>query len=131
MNRLNPGDLPTFLRKYRFPGGRVRRVQLRTSKGAMRLTVLLKVRKADDTPATLKFELTNVEEYRFQKRPNTPAGRLAECRMAYLQGRVYLTLDSLGLPPGEAPGIHDFRASEAYAAGDALLWEEVAPKAKG
>ena len=124
MNRLNPTELLQFTRKYRFPGGRLKRLQLEYRKGAVAMTARMVVRTADGKPVRLKLRLEGVEEHRLQKRPTMPAGRVLEFRLAYLQGRVYMSFDSLGLTPGEVPGVHDFRASELFAGGDALLWEE-------
>ena len=128
MNRLNTPELLQFSRKYRFPGGRLKRLQLEYRKGQPALVARMIVRRADGTPVKLKLRLEGVEEHRLQKRPNMPAGKVMEFRLAYLQGRIYLSFDSLGLSPGEVPGVHDFRASELFAAGDALLWEEVEAK---
>lgn len=125
MNRINPTELIQFTRKYRFPGGRLKRLNLEYRKGAVALVARLIVRKADGKPVKLKLRLEGVEEHRLQKRPSMPAGKVLEFRLAYLQGRVYVSFDSLGLSPAEVAGIHDFRASELYAAGDSLLWEEV------
>jgi hypothetical protein len=125
MNRLNPSELLQFARKYRFPGGRIRRLAIQHRKGEAVLLASLSVRTADGNPVKLKLRLERVEEYRFQKRPSMGSGRISEFRMSYLQGRIFLTFDSLGLSPGEVPGIHDFRASEAFAAGDVLFWEDV------
>ena len=63
MNRLNPSELQSFLRKYRFPGGRIQRLQLKYRRGVAALHLLLKVRSADDTPVKLKLQLDGVDEY--------------------------------------------------------------------
>ena len=128
MNRLNPNELLQFTRKYRFSGGRIRRLALQYRKGEATLTAALTVRTSEGAPVKLKLQLNGVEEHRFQKRPNMPVGKLFEFRLAYLQGRIFVSFDSLGLAPGEVPGIHDFRASEAFAAGDVLMWDEVQKK---
>jgi hypothetical protein len=125
---MNPSELHQFVRKYKFPGGRLRRIALQYRKGEATLSVILTVRNSDGNPVKLKLRLERVEEHRFQKRPTMAAGRISEFRLAYLQGRIFVTFDSLGLTPGEVPGIHDFRASEAFAAGDVLMWEEVPKK---
>jgi len=128
MNRLNPSELQLFLRKYRFPGGRLKRLQFRYHRGEVTLLALLAVRNAAGDPVKLKLRLLGIDEHRFQKRPSVPTGKIAEFRLSYLLGKVFLTFDSLGLPPGEMPGIHDYRASEMFAAGSGLLWEEVKSK---
>ncbi len=57
-------------------------------------------------------------------RPNQPKARIADARISYLNGLFYISLDSLGLDPGELAQVFDFRVSEVYAAGRELLWEE-------
>src|SRR5688500_15412205 len=93
MNRLDPAELPTFLRKYRFAGGRVRRVRLRLAgDGTLSVELLLTVRTAPrdlgaaPRPVRLRLRLDGVDEYRFQKRPTAPAGRIAEARVGYFGG---------------------------------------------
>ena len=71
------------------------------------------------------LRLEGVEEFRFQMRPGQPRVTIADARIGHLNGLYYVNLDAWGLDPGEAPKVHDFRASEAYAAGRELLWEEV------
>lgn len=132
MNRLNPADLPAFLRKYRFAGGKLRRLQVRQGKsGTLAVELVLSVRTAlrdlgsDPRPARLRLRLDGVEEYRFQKRPGTPGARIPEAHFGYFEGLVFANLDAWSLDPGEAPKIHDYRASDAYAAGRELWWEEI------
>ena len=134
MNRLTPAELPEFLRRYRFPGGRLRRVRVThpTDKDAaveLRLVVREAIRDLGREPRRVRLvlRLEGVEEFRFQMRPNQPKARIADARIGYLNGLFFVNLDAWGLEPGEAPKLHDSRASEAYAAGRELLWEEVTP----
>ncbi len=132
MNRLDPAELATFARRYRFAGGRVRRVRLRAGRpGELSVELLLTVRTAlrelgaEPRPVRLRLRLDGVEEYRFQKRPAAAAGRIPDARVGYFDGQFFVNLDAWGLGPGEAPKVHDFRASDAYAAGQELWWEEI------
>ena len=134
MNRIPPQDLSQFLRKYRFPGGRVRGVRLSNSAKngttiELRLTVRQSIQDLGAEPKKVRVNLrvTGVEEYRFQMRPNLPKVKIADARIAYLNGLFYLTFDALALESGERPQVYDFRASELFAAGRELLWEEVEP----
>ena len=40
-------------------------------------------------------------------------------------GLIYINFDAWGLQPGEVPGVHDFRASDAFVAGRQVSWEEI------
>jgi hypothetical protein len=132
MNRLTPAELPQFLRRYRFPGGRVRRVRLmhRGEKDVaveLRLVVREAIRDLGAEPGRVRLvlRLEGVEEFRFQMRPGQPRVKIADARIGYLNGLFFVNLDAWGLDPGETPKVHDFRASEAYAAGRELMWEEM------
>lgn len=134
MNRLSPNDLPAFLRKYRLAGGRVRRVRVlypRPKEVAVEFHLsareAVKALGAEPRRVRLVLRLEGVEEFRLQMRPNLPTARVADARVAYLKGLVYVSLDSLGLEPTEPAQVFDFRASETYAAGRELFWEEVPP----
>lgn len=129
--QLNPNDLPAFLRKYRFAGGRVRRVRvLYPRPREVAIEFHLTVREAmknlgtEPQPVRLVLRVQGVEEFRFQMRPNQPKAKIADARIGYLNGLFFVNLDAWGLEPGEQPKLHDFRASEVYAAGRELLWEE-------
>jgi hypothetical protein len=50
--------------------------------------------------------------------------RIADARIAYLNGLFYVNLDAWSLEAGEQPKLHDFRASEMYAAGRELWFVE-------
>jgi hypothetical protein len=131
MPTLNPQDLAQFARKYRFVGGRLRGVRLRTRGNEMTVEVSLYVRTAikdlggSSQPVRLRLRLVGVEEYRFQKRPNTPASKVSDVKFGYFHGLFFVNLDAWGLQPGETPGVHDFRASDAFVAGRELVWDEV------
>ena len=135
MDRLHPTDVATLARKYRFTGGRLRRVKIRYSSGAdFAVEFVLSARTAirdlgtEPTPVKLRFRLVGVEEFRFQKRPTAPSGSVSEARLGYFSNLFYVNLDAWGLAPGEVPKLHDFRASDTYVAGRELLWEEVEGK---
>ena len=132
MNRVSPAELPTFLRKYRFPGSRVRRVKIgydRPDVMTVELVVLTRTPVRDlgtnSAPVRLKLKLIGVDEFRFQKRPTMPAGKIPDLRAGYFDGLFFVNLDAFALDPGETPRLHDYRASDAYLAGDALWWEEL------
>ncbi|MEO2088274.1 MAG: hypothetical protein ABGY75_02095 [Gemmataceae bacterium] len=131
MTRLTFQDLAQFTRRYRFAGARLRRVRLLHRGKESAVEVVLSVSPAakdagePPKPVRLKLRLDGAEEFRFQKRPNAPAGRPIDVKFGYFNGLFYLNLDTWGLPPGEVPAVYDFRASEAFAAGRELSWEEV------
>jgi hypothetical protein len=131
MTRVYPQDLPAFVRKYRFPGGRVRaaRVIYTSEKGVaveFRLVVREAIKDLGTEPKRVRLvlRLEGVEEYRLQMRPSLPKVKITDARLAYLNGLFYVNLDAWGLEPGEQPKLHDFRASELYAAGGDLYWME-------
>lgn len=136
MTPFTPADLSALPRKFRFPGGRVRRVRLAYARdGTLTADLTLVVRPVlkalddDPKPTRLRLRLTGVDEFRFQKRAAAAAGRIADARFGYFEGKFFVDLDAYGLDPGDRPGVHDFRASDAYAAGRTLAWEELPPKA--
>ena len=138
MHRIEPQDLTQFLRRFRFPGGRVRGVRVRHSakQGTaveFRLAVREAITELGKEPKTvrLKLRLAGVEEFRFQMRPMQPKAKITDARIAYLNGLFYVTFDALLLDPGDRPQVHDFRASEVYAAGRELWWEEIVPGERG
>jgi len=131
MNPITLNDLPAFLRKYRFPGGRVRRVKVLYPKPRevaveMHLAVSETVKDLGTSPRRvhLVLRLGEVEEFRFQMRPSQPRMKIADARISYLNGLFFVNLDAWGLEPGEQPRLHDFRAGEAYVGGRTLAWEE-------
>ncbi len=130
MPPLLPHELAQFARKYRFAGGRVRRVRVIPRKGGATVEVVLRVTPvisdlgADaPTPVRLKLRIDGVEEYRFLKRPITSPGRASEIKFGTFNGLIYINFDAWGLQPGEVPGVHDFRASDAFVAGSRVSWE--------
>jgi hypothetical protein len=131
MKKLNPQDLAQFARGYRFQGGKLRRVRVLVDGGAVGVEFGLVIMAAVKDLGTeakevrLKLRLEGVEEYRFQKRPNSRVGKVPDVKFGYFEGLFFLNLDAWGLQPGEVPGLHDYRASDTYAAGRSLLWEEV------
>jgi hypothetical protein len=132
MNRLSSAELPQFFRRYRFPGGRVRAVRVvhagpKDVRVEFRLSVRQALRDLGSDPKTvrLRLRLEGVEEFRIQMRPNQPRVRIADARFGFLNNLFFVNLDAWALDPGEAPKIHDYRASEVYAAGRELLWEEM------
>ena len=134
MTRLHSSDLVQFARKYRFVGGKLKRYRVGYRRGVGTLEAVLLVRPATrdlgatPKPVKLKLEITGVEEYRFQKRPTTAAGKMSDLKLGYFNGLYYINFDAWGLPAGEVPGIHDFRASDAFVAGNDLFWEEIPRK---
>jgi hypothetical protein len=130
-NRLSPQDLPAFLRKYRLNGGRIRRVRVlyprpREVAVEFHLTVREAITKlgTEPKPVRLVLRLDGVDEFRFQMRPGQPKAKITEARIGFLKGLCYISLDSLGLEPTETAQVFDYRASEVYAAGRELFWEE-------
>jgi hypothetical protein len=136
MNRLQPHEFAKFLRSYRFVGGVLRGVKVRHKGREVSVEFRLRVREAitdlGATPrqARLRIVLEGVDEFRFQMRPQQPKVKVTDARLGYHNGLFYVTLDSVGLEPNEVAQVFDFRASEVYAAGRELFWEEVKPKEK-
>jgi hypothetical protein len=131
MNRVYPVDLPRFLGQFRFAGGRIRSIRLRyLSAEELTADLRLLVRRPgrspseNSPPVPLRIRLLGVSEFRFQKRPGTPGGRIPDFRIGYFGDSYFINLDAFMLAPGETPKLHDFRASEAYVAGRELWWEE-------
>jgi hypothetical protein len=135
MKQLNPQELAQFARGFRFAGGQLRRVRVLVDGGGVAVEFGLGVHAAvkdlgkEGRPVRLKVRLEGVSEYRFQKRMNSRVGRVSDVKFGYFDGLLFVNLDAWGLQPGEVPGVHDFRASDVYAAGKVLRWEEVAPPA--
>ena len=137
MTTLYPSDLASFSRQFKFAGGRIRRVKLIASRKADPvLELILAVRTAptslSESPQVvlLRFRCLGVEEFRFQKRPGTKAGTITECKFGFFQDQIYINFDAWGLMPGDAPKVHDFRASDSYLACRDLKWERIEKPAK-
>lgn len=135
MKRMSASEIATFQRQYRFAGGRVRRLRIHCSNpdeptAELVLLVRSPIRNLSDQPQSvrLKLRVVGVSEFRFQKRPTHPTGKISDFRLGYFDGLFYLNLDAFGLAPGEQPRLHDFRASEAYLSGAELWWEELSDK---
>lgn len=136
MNRLQPHEFAKFLRSYRFVGGVIRGVRVRhTGSREVAVEFRVGVREAitdlgkEPRRVRLTLRLAGVEEYRLQMRPSQPKVKITDARLSYLNGLFFVTLDSVGLEAGETAKVFDFRASEVYAAGRELFWEEEKPKA--
>lgn len=132
MTPIRHHELAAFLRRFRLTGGRVRGVRVRyTSDRDAAVEFRLSVREAIQDLGTepravrLRLRLVGVDEFRVQMRPGQPRVKVADARISYLNGLFWVNLDAFGLDPGEQPRPHDFRASETYAAGRELFWEEV------
>ena len=134
MNRLQPHEFAKFLRSYRFVGGVLRGIKVRHKGREASVEFRLRVREAitdlgkEPRQVRLRLVLEGVDEFRFQMRPQQPKVKVTDARIGYHNGLFYISLDSVGLEPGETAQVFDFRASEVYAAGRALFWEEAAPK---
>jgi hypothetical protein len=134
MNRLQPHEFAKFLRSYRFIGGALRGVRVRPKGREVTVEFRVRVREAitdlgkDPRQVRLRFVLEGVDEFRFQMRPQQPKVKITDARIGYHNGLFYLTFDSVGLEPNETAQVFDFRASEVYAAGRELFWEEEKPK---
>jgi hypothetical protein len=135
MNRLQPHEFAKFLRSYRFIGGVLRGVKVRHA-GPREVSVEFRVRVREAITdlgkeprnVHLTLRLAGVEEFRFQMRPSQPKVKITDARIGYFNGLFFVSLDSVGLEAGETAQIFDFRASEVYAAGRELFWEEVKRK---
>ena len=135
MNRITPNDLPIFLRKYRLPTGRIRRVRVLYPKPRevvveFHLSVMEAMKELGTEPRRvhLVLRVEGVEEFRFQMRPSQPRAKITDARIGYLNGLFFVNLDAWGLEAGEQPKLHDYRASEVYAGGRELFCAEVPPK---
>lgn len=135
MNRIPAHELPTFLRKYRLQGGRLRRVRVLYPRPKevvveFHLTVREAVKSlaAEPKPVRLVLRLEGVEEFRLQMRPSMPKVKIADARLGYLNGLFFVNFDAWGLEPGEQPKLHDYRGSETYAGGRELFWAETPRK---
>jgi hypothetical protein len=133
--RIGPSDLPRLLRQYRLVGGRIHRVRLLypgPKKVAIEfyLTVREAIKSLGTEPRTARLilRLESVDEYRFQMRPGQARVKITDARIGYLNDLFFVNLDAWGLEPGEQPKLHDYRASEVYAAGRELFMQEVRPE---
>lgn len=135
MNRIQPHEFAKFLKAYRFVGGKLRAARVR-HRGAREVSVEFRVvvraaitdLGAKPRAVRLRVVLEGVTEFRLQMRPSQPKVKLTDARLGFLNGQFFVSFDSVGLEPNEKAEIFDFRASEVYAAGRELLWEEVKAK---
>jgi len=137
MNRLSPQELPSFVRKYRLPGGRLRRLRVLYPKPKevvveFSLTVRETIKQLGTEPGKVRLvlRLEGVEEFRFQMRPSRPRAIITEARIGHLNGLFFVNLDAWSLEPGEQAKLHDYRGSEVYAGGRELLWKAIIPGLK-
>lgn len=132
MNNLSATDLASFQRKYRFAGAVLRRAHIlhrgpKTVAVEFRLSIQQAIKDLGTEPkrVRLTLRLESVEEFRMQMRPNMPRVKIVDARFGYFNNSFFVNLDAWSLEPGEQPKMFDFRASELYAAGRELMWEEV------
>jgi hypothetical protein len=135
MNRLQPHEFAKFLRAYRFVGGSLRSAKVRHRgprevAAEFRVSVREAITDLGKEPRRVRLRIVveGADEFRLQMRPGQPKAKLTDARIGYFNGLFYVSFDSVGLEPGEAARVFDFRASEVYAAGRELFWEEVKPK---
>ena len=134
LTRLQPHEAAKFLRSYRLVGGVIRAVKLRHRGREASVEFLISTREAitdlgkEPRRVRLRVVVEGADEYRFQMRPRQPKAKITDARIGYHGGLFYVTFDSVGLEPGETAQVFDYRASEVYAAGRELFWQEVKPK---
>ena len=118
-----------FDERGRFHGGAIRRFQVRNlSRNQSFGEILLTVHEVgSEKRVRLRLTFDDVAEYRFQRRPGPGLIRLKEVRMGVFDGTIFLNLDAFADEP--SPGIHEFRASDAFIAGRSVAWGIVLPKA--
>lgn len=131
MTKLLAQDLPNFARQFRFAGGRILRVRHRYHRGGLDVDLVLRampaIKNLDDEPkpVKLKLALSNVDEFRVQKRPNSVPGRLPDAHFGFFGGQFFVALDSWSLVAGERPAVHDFRGADIYFACRDLSWDVI------
>ncbi len=129
MKRINPSDLESFARQYRFPGGKLARIRFIHSRGQLDIETVIVARTVvkdlshDAKVVRLRLRFVDVDECRFQKRPGTSLATLKDLKFGFFDGTVYTTFDSWNLGPSERPALHDYRGSEAYIGCKDLLFE--------
>ena len=127
MDRLQPSQIASFLKRFHFLHGLLRRFGVRNHRSTTRGELVLSVPEGDAARRVrLRLVFDGVEEFRFQRRPGPGLVRLRQVRLGYFNGLFYLNLDAFA--DDGAPQLMDFRASDAYIAGRELAWEIVAPK---
>jgi len=134
MPRLATNELQQFLRKYRFAKARLLAMKVRATPRGHALILRLRVGTAprdlseNSRSVRLELRLDGVDEYRFQKRPSGNAIRVADLNIGLFGGVIYLNLEAMVMNPGDVPGVHDYRLSDAYAAGQTLSYDELPPR---
>ncbi len=127
MPRLDPDATDDFLRRFhRGRDGRLLAADVRTARGqvaAVAFTVRLRDADAADADTDVRLELAEVSELRLQVRPTEDPEALADgIAIGTFGGLTFVDL----MPWTDRPsGVHDFRASNCYAAGVTLRWEVV------
>ena len=128
MHELTPSNTLAFLRRFRLKGSVIRRFTLRNT-AADRVAVKL-ILTVNDATANDKVKLavviTDVEEYRFQKRPAMSVFAVREVRIGTFDGITFLNLDADPADPAPLP--MDYRISDCFIAGRRIWWEVIKPK---
>ena len=128
MNELTPGNLHAFLKRFQLKGGRLLRFQVRPRK-ADGTSAALRLRALDtqsNSKIRLRLVFSNVEEYRFQRRPGYGLTRLNDVQFGFFGDLTYLNLDAFAVDG--PPKVMDFRASDCFIAGRIVRWEIVQKK---
>jgi hypothetical protein len=127
MTRLDPDAAADLLRRFhRGREGLLLGVDVRMSKGrvaAVTFDLRLRDLDADDMETDVRFELAEVGEMRLQVRPTEDPQTLVDgIAIGAFGGSTFVDL----MPWTDRPsGVHDYRASNCYAGGAILRWEEV------
>ena len=127
MERVQPGQIATFMKRFRFQNGVLKRVRLqnRSRKEASLLLLLIVKEAKSGEKIRLKLQFDDVEEFRFQRRPAGGVVVLKEVHFGTFNGFIYLNLDAFDEP---APQLMDFRASDAYVGAKEMSFEIVVKK---
>lgn len=128
MHELTPSNTLAFLRRFRLRGGVIRRFTLRNT-AADRVDAKLLLTVTDGSTGDkvkLAVLITEVDEYRFQKRPATNVFAVREVRIGTFDGITFLNLDAD--PSEPAPKPMDYRISDCFIAGRRIAWEVIDPK---
>ncbi len=126
MQQLQPAQFVNWATQHPLAGSRLRRCRIAYRRDGLSLEIRIQCANR-----MLYLRLTNVAEFRLQHRTNQPLGRIRTARLGFFQNLVFLDLDAVPLPKNEKPAVHDFRASNCYAAGEELWWREESLPAVG
>ena len=127
MPRLDPDATDDFLRRFhRGRDGRLLGVDVSLARGrvaAVAFTLRLRDADDDDAETDLRLELAEVNELRLQVRPTEDPQDLVDgIAVGTFGGLTFVDL----MPWTDRPsGVHDYRASNCYAAGAVLRWETI------